>query len=81
MKQKLEEGLQKLRRGFQADGADLQLTGWNDGTAEVTLVFGPDVCEECILPKETIKRIVEQTLKEQVNELQEVNIIDPRETA
>jgi len=75
----LEEGIKRLSEGFQLDGADLQLTDWNNGIAEVTLIFGPDVCQECIVPKDVIKMMVQNTLSPQVSDLQDVVIIDPRD--
>jgi hypothetical protein len=75
----LEEGIKKLSEGFQLDGADLQLTDWNNGRLEVTLIFGPDVCQECIVPKDVIKMMVQNTLSLQVSDLQDVVIIDPRD--
>jgi Fe-S cluster biogenesis protein NfuA len=77
-KEKLQEALEGLRSGFQADGADLEIRNMDDGTVEVELVFGPDVCEECILPGEMITKIVEKRLKEQVPDLKAVKLIDPR---
>jgi Fe-S cluster biogenesis protein NfuA len=79
MIEKLQTGLKDLRDAFQGDGVDLQLTGWNNGIAEVTLVFDDNVCEECIVPNEIIRMMVENALKEQVNDLRVVKIIDPRE--
>lgn len=80
MREQLERGLDRLRPGFQADGADLRLNGFDGQTAEVELVFGPNVCVECIIPHDFLKSMLEQALKQQVPSLQAVNLIDPRVT-
>jgi len=79
VEESLRRGLEGLRGGFQADGADLRLRSWDGSTAEVELVFGPDVCVECIVPAPVLHAIVEGALREQVPEVDAIRIIDPRD--
>jgi len=54
----LQEALEKFRPGFQADGMDLKLGAIDpSGTVEVKVVMGPNACEECLLPPETLSKL------------------------
>ncbi|MGH9360071.1 MAG: hypothetical protein ACRD22_19500 [Terriglobia bacterium] len=54
----LQKALDNLRPGFQADGMDLKLGAIDPaGTVEVKIVMGPNACEECLLPPETLAKM------------------------
>jgi len=49
--------LAKLRPGFQADGMDLIIGSIDPtGTVDVTVVLGPNACEECLMPPEHLAK-------------------------
>jgi hypothetical protein len=49
--------LAKLRPGFQADGMDLIIGSIDPtGTVDVTVVLGPNACEECLMPPEQLAK-------------------------
>ncbi len=75
----LTEELEPLAESLRADGADLSLEGFVDGTVRIRLVFGPDVCEECILPKEHLETILMTALHQADPTVVAVQLEDPRE--
>jgi hypothetical protein len=51
------EALAKLKPGFQADGMDLEIGSIDPtGTVDVTVVLGPNACEECLMPPEHLAK-------------------------
>jgi len=53
-----QEVLEKFRPGFQADGMDLKIGAIDpSGTVEIRVVMGPNACEECLLPPETLSKL------------------------
>jgi hypothetical protein len=75
----LAEELEPLAETLRADGADLSLDEVVDGTVRVRLIFGPDVCEECILPKEHLESILMSALHAADPAVVAVQLQDPRE--
>jgi hypothetical protein len=52
-----QEAIAKLRPGFQADGMDLIIGSIDPtGTVDVTVVLGPNACEECLMPPEHLAK-------------------------
>ena len=66
-----------LKETLQADGADLELDGVEDGVASVRLILGPEACLECIMPKDTIERILLTSLAKS-QPVTSVRLDDPR---
>lgn len=44
----------QFRPGMQADGTDLLLDDIRDDVVYLQLVYGPNACEECVLPPESL---------------------------
>ena len=51
---------------LQGDGYDVQLSGHSDGELKLTIVAGPDACEECLVPKDVLSNIIATTLPPQL---------------
>lgn len=76
---KVEAAIADMRQAIQADGADLVVEGIEGATAHLRLVFTPEVCEECILPRELLQQMLLSTLQKSVPEITAVTLVDPRE--
>jgi hypothetical protein len=76
----MEAALAEIREPFNADGADVVLDGFEGGVARFRLVFGPDTCQECILPKPHIERVIRAILTDFKVDFQDVSLVDPRST-
>lgn len=74
----VNKALNELREPLNADGADLQLDEFAEGNARLRLVFGPETCLECIMPKERIELIIQRTFQKYQIEVNTVSLIDPR---
>ena len=68
-----------LRQSLQADGADLQLLEVGSDSATVELLFGPETCVECILPRTSLERILQVALGREYPDVKRVDLVDPRE--
>ncbi len=75
----LEDALVPVRSMLQADGADLAVTSWENGTVHLELIFSENVCEECILPREELTEMIASTCRETGPEVSKVVLHDPRE--
>jgi hypothetical protein len=64
---------------LRADGADLSLDGVDAGTARVRLLFGPDTCTDCILPREHLEEVLLAVLSKADPTITAVALADPRE--
>ena len=78
--ERAEAALSGLREGFQADGADLELVSVDGVRARVRLVITDETCQECILPGDMLKPMLETTLRGACPELDVVEFDDPRES-
>jgi hypothetical protein len=58
----VEAALEVARSMLQGDGYDVQLSGHADGELKLTIVAGADACEECLVPKDVLARIIATTL-------------------
>jgi len=56
--------LEGFREGLVADGYDLVVDGFADGTARLRITAGPDACAECLVPKKLMVSMLEESLKE-----------------
>ncbi|HKP17919.1 MAG TPA: hypothetical protein VJT84_05520 [Gaiellaceae bacterium] len=74
----LAAGLADLRESLQADGADLELEGVEDGVATVRLLVGPETCLECIVPKPILESVVLVALQKHDASIARVDVVDPR---
>jgi hypothetical protein len=71
--------LDTVANTLRADGADLSLDGVNAGTARVRLVFGPDTCTDCILPRQHLEDVLLAVLSKADPSITAVALVDPRE--
>ena len=73
-KNAVEEAIDKIRPGLQADGGDVELVNITDeGVVEVRL---KGACDGCPMATLTIKNGIERTLKEEFPELKEVKAVN-----
>ena len=72
--EQVEETIDKIRPGLQADGGDVELINiTDDGIVEVKL---KGACDGCPMASLTIKNGIERTLKEEFPELKEVKAVN-----
>jgi len=72
-KEKVEELIDKVRPGLQADGGDVELVNiTDDNVVEVKL---KGACDGCPMASLTIKNGIEKILKEELPELKEVKAV------
>lgn len=69
---------ESLRRGFAADQADIAITSVDDGVVQIDLLVKPSTCLDCILPAETIEKILKTKLSSVAPDIREVRLNDPR---
>ena len=56
--------LEGFREGLVADGYDIVVDGFTNGTAKLRITAGPNACEECLVPKKLMVSMLEDSLKE-----------------
>lgn len=70
MKEKVQEAINQIRPGLQADGGDVELVDvTEDGVVKVRLV---GACRGCAMSQMTLKMGIEKFLKEKIPEVKEV---------
>jgi len=70
MKDKVQEAINQIRPGLQADGGDVELVDvGEDGVVKVRLV---GACSGCAMSQMTLKMGIERFLKEKIPEVKEV---------
>ncbi|HHY91914.1 MAG TPA: NifU family protein [Firmicutes bacterium] len=74
MKEKVEQALAKIRPALQADGGDVELVDV-DETTGIVKVRLTGTCGGCPFALMTLKQGIEQTLKEEVPEVKEVQSV------
>ena len=75
----LEEAIAPIRDMLRADGADLAVTSWENGTVTMKLIFLDNVCEECILPGKDLAEMIGAACRESGHDVSEIVLRDPRE--
>ena len=72
--------LDVARAIVQADGADLELVGVDDGRGEVELrlLLVEAGCAECVMPQVFLEGVVLDILREAVPAVRAVRVDDPR---
>jgi len=73
MREKVEAVLDKIRPALMRDGGNVELVGVNDGTVEVRLT---GACAGCPFSTMTLKMGIEQILKKEIPEVQEVVAVE-----
>jgi Fe-S cluster biogenesis protein NfuA len=69
MNEKIKAALDEIRPSLQADGGDVELVDVNNGTVRVRLT---GACGGCPMATMTLKKGIEQVLKQRVPEVKEV---------
>lgn len=72
MKEKVQEVLDQIRPGLQADGGDVELVDVVDGIVQVKLT---GACAGCPMSQMTLKMGIERILKEEIPEVKEVESV------
>ena len=72
-------GFEKARAIVQADGADFELVGVDDGQVSLRLVLVEAGCAECVMPKQFLEGVVLDILREADSTVRAVHVDDPRE--
>lgn len=69
MKEQVQQVLDKIRPGLQADGGDVELIDVEDGVVTVKLV---GACAGCPMSQMTLTNYVERLLKQEIPEVERV---------
>ena len=73
MREKVEAALAEIRPQLEADGGSVELVDVDQGTVSVRLT---GACAGCPMATMTLTGVIEQILKEQVPEVEEVVAIE-----
>ena len=73
MREQVEGVLEKIRPVLVADGGNVELVNVNDGTVEVRLT---GACGSCPMSTMTLKNGIEEVLKQEIPEIQEVVAVE-----
>jgi Fe-S cluster biogenesis protein NfuA len=68
----LEKALEKVRKGLQQDGGDVELVSFEDGIVKVRL---KGACAGCPMSQMTLANFVEKELKKAVPEVKKVEAV------
>jgi len=74
VKEKVEQALAKIRPALQADGGDVELVAADEATGVVKVRL-TGTCGGCPFALMTLKQGIEQTLKEEIPEVKEVQSV------
>jgi len=75
----LAAALHQLRVLVNADGADFELSGVDDGgVVHIRLDLDGAACADCVLPAEDLEQMVGASLQRSVPGVRTVHVIDPR---
>ncbi len=75
----LDKAIAPIRAMLQADGADLSIASKENSTLYLDLIFTENVCEECILPRDELSRMILANCRGSDRSVSEVVLQDPRE--
>lgn len=70
--EKIEKALEKVRKGLQQDGGDLELVSIDDGVVKVRL---KGACAGCPMSQMTLANFVERELKAAAPEVKRVEAV------
>ena len=72
LREKLEEVLERIRKGLKSEGGDIELVDIKDNVVYVRL---KGACSTCPMSNLTMKNWVESTIKKEVPEISSVQTI------
>jgi len=75
----VQRALEPLRKGFQADGADLAVQSADDSKVTVRLVLTEAACMDCIVNTGVLSVILEDVLRREFPDMKTFMLEDPRE--
>lgn len=61
--QTITHRLDDIRSGLEADGYELIVRGQDEDALEIEIAATPDACEDCLVPKEIMSRIIATKLE------------------
>lgn len=74
MKKKIMEVIDKsIRPYLNSHNGDIQLVGVKDGVVKVRLL---GQCSNCALSRDTVKNVIETSLKLKIEQVKEVEVVD-----
>jgi len=73
MEDKIKKALEKVRKGLQQDGGDIELVGVENGVVKVRL---KGACSGCPMSRMTLANFVEKELKGAVPEVKRVEAVE-----
>jgi Fe-S cluster biogenesis protein NfuA len=79
MENQILEVLETFRKTLQLDGADLQVSSVENQKLDMELVIQDQTCLDCIVPKSTMKMIIEMELKKAGLQFAEFELVYPIE--
>ncbi|MFD9661212.1 NifU family protein [Rhodococcus sp. NPDC059968] len=78
IREDVENALDGLRQGFQADGADLTVEEATESQVTLRLVGSDETCWECIVAPDQLRDVVGSVLHDSIGSQPSVEVIDPR---
>ncbi len=72
MKEKIEKALEKIRKGLQQDGGDVELVSVENGIVKVRL---KGACAGCPMSQMTLTNFVEAELRKAIPEVKKVEAV------
>lgn len=73
MKDRVEAVLEKIRPDLQSEGGDVELVDVSNGTVKVRFI---GACDGCPMATMTLKMGIEQVLKAEIPEIEEVVAVE-----
>ena len=70
--EKIQKAIDKLAKGIRADGGDLTLTGFKNGTVKLKI---SGACLGCPMAAMTFGQGLEEDLKKEVPEIKEIKFV------
>ena len=77
LRDRIETALEQIRPNIQMDGGDVRFVRFEDGVVYIKLL---GACEGCPVSSFTVKLGIEEHLKEQIPEVQEVIAVENDES-
>lgn len=76
----IAEQLSEFRKGLVADGYDLLVDGYTEGTARLRIAAGSEACAECLVPKAIMVGMLRECLRD-LPEIHSIELAYPEEPA
>jgi len=75
----VHSALRTVRLSLEAEHADIRFVRLDGGVAELRLVFSPETCADCVMPKDHLETVLLSLLRDKLPRVSEVRLDDPRE--